>query len=207
MINHQTEIGHSAGAIANRIRVRNPKAALRIIEDLTALTTELGAAVAHHIGCDSGDGWHCGITMAPLRPSGSSDVPEVQLSLDELLDIAFEASVPSAAIFANRYNAIVRDAAQAVAEAFDIAVVATTNTYETLYAPYAVFGPSFDSQPKPAEFHSQTSAQWRNASAYVDPTRHSVDAIRANRRDTLARRRRSSIWPMIEAKLSLRSHS
>lgn len=203
MGNFLQKIGHDVGALMCMLENAAPDKAQRIAISLSDLSTDLASAIARHINCDHGAGWYNDMEIgASLYPKGASIDDHVDIFLDDLIGIAYETAMSEADQFAARYLAIVRDAAQDVAAAYGVAVVNTADSYNTLYTPFAVFGPAFDDQPNMPNFPNQTGDLWRNAAAHIDKTRHTAAEISANRRKALDCYTGSPIWPLIAAKLS-----
>jgi hypothetical protein len=140
---------------------------------LRELAADLASALARHLNCQHGAGWYNDMEVgAPLWPNGASTDDRVDTFLDDLLGIAYETAMLEAASFADRYLAIVRDAAYAVVAACGVAVVAIADTCDTLYTPCAVFGPMFEDRSNEPHFPAQAGDQWRNAAAHT--TRHII---------------------------------
>jgi hypothetical protein len=202
MANRLQEIGHNAGALMSMLKAIAPSNAQDCAHDFAGLASELAAAIATHLNCEAGRGRYNDMEiLAPLRPKGSRYDESVDLFLDDILCIAYETGLPNTADYAQRYLDIVNTAASVIAKTKGIALVATADTYDSIYMPFAVFGPAHDGQDPPLGWGDQTGDKWTHARAYIDRATVDHAEISENRRQTIEYYRYSPIWTIIESKL------
>ncbi len=203
MANHLQEIGHHAGGLMCMLEVSAPNDAQVCSSEFGRLAGDLAAALAAHLDCDAGRGCYADMEIfAPMRPKGAHSDATVDIFLDDMLCIAYETDMLGVTDYAQRYLTLVRAAATAIAKAENISVVATADTYDSIYTPFAVFGPAYEGQDPPLDWGDQTGDKWTHAGAYIDRGPTDPAEISANRRQTLEYYRYSPLWPIIEAKLS-----